>query len=109
MELMRFNWDQHQLFAALSINEHPYSADVQLSSSSSCSGGGGDTNVSGRKGKRRLKRQPRFYFGDENSAEDSGDSWEWDPSFDWKSSTTAQISEPGFGLGVRAVDGSVLL
>ncbi|KAM6503664.1 hypothetical protein JOM56_000607 [Amanita muscaria] len=99
LDLMRSNWDQRQLFAALSINEYPYCAEQSCSTN-------GDAVVAGRKGKRRLKRQPRFFVGDENSSEDS-DSWEWDSSFDWKN--MAQISEPGFGRGVRSLDGSVLL
>ncbi|KIL65462.1 hypothetical protein M378DRAFT_162084, partial [Amanita muscaria Koide BX008] len=51
---MRSNWDQRQLFAALSINEYPHCAEQSCSTN-------GDAVVAGRKGKRRLKRQPRFF------------------------------------------------
>lgn len=99
MELLRFNWGQDQFFAAFSVSEQQYH------------GGGpsfpsGSDNSSGPKGKRRLKRQPRFFFADENAGDDNDSSWEWDLDLDLNSK--ANISEPTFSFGHKT-EGSVLL
>ncbi|KAF8624571.1 hypothetical protein AX15_005808 [Amanita polypyramis BW_CC] len=98
MELMRFNWGQDQLYAALSINEQQYHNDAQSS------GGFNDANSSvGRKGKRRLKRQPRFFFADGNSTnEDDDASWEWNIAFDLD--RKGKITDPGFDLEYKLED-----
>ncbi|KAK2463000.1 hypothetical protein APHAL10511_004987 [Amanita phalloides] len=93
MELMRFNWGHDQLFAALSIDEHPYPSESQSCPSSS--------DV--QKGKRRLKRQPRFFVDDDVAEDDS--SWEWDSSLDLD--TIGKISQPTYFAHTAA--GSVLL
>ncbi|KAF8330119.1 hypothetical protein F5887DRAFT_1002200 [Amanita rubescens] len=100
MELVRFNWGQDQFFAALGVNEQRYHAGQSYSQGNTV-----DANAE-RKGKRRLKRQPRFFLADDNTIDDDDTSWEWDLTFDLNSN--AKISEPTFGLGHKT-EGSIPL
>ena len=99
MELLRFNWGQDLVFAAFSINDQQYRGGGQSFPS-------GSHDSSGPKGKRRLKRQPRFFFADDNTVDDNDSSWEWDLALDLNSKTN--ISEPTFSFGHKT-EGSVLL
>jgi len=100
MELVRFNWGQDQFSAGLSVNEQ------QCLARQSCPQGSAVEGSAERKGKRRLKRQPRFFFADDNTNDDDDTSWEWDLTFDLNSK--AKISEPTFGLGHKT-EGSIPL
>ena len=100
MELVRFNWGQDQFFAALDVNEQRFHAGQPSPRGSAVDGS------AERKGKRRLKRQPRFFFADDNTVDEDDTSWEWDLTFDLNSK--AKISEPTFGLGHKA-EGSIPL
>lgn len=101
MELIRFNWGQDQFFAALSANEHQYHTQNQSCSSDDVIG-----DRTGREGKRRLKRQPRFFFAGSNTIDDDDTSWELDLAFDL--SGNGKFSESTFGFGHK-LEGSVLL
>ena len=101
MELVRFNWGQDQFFVAFSVNDQQYHGGRQ-----SLPSRGTVDDSSGPKGKRRLRRQPRFFFANDNTVDDNDSSWEWDLALDLNSK--ANISEPTFSFGHKT-EGSVLL